>query len=95
MLWEWITATVQAIRWHVAVERRNRGGPVAAISLSQQCACIAQHAWQQSPSLQFGVIPVCSLPHPTPDASLSAFVLQLHIPVKSISMGVGAGGCMG
>ena len=91
MRWEWIAATVQAIRWHVAVEM-NRGGPVAAVSLS------TVHALRSTPGSRthcFAVWCDSSLfpPHPTPNASLSAFVLQLHISVKSVTMGVG--GCMG
>ena len=45
MFWEWISATVQAIRWHLQMEI-NRGGPVAAISLCS--ACNVQHVSQES-----------------------------------------------
>ena len=92
MLCEWIAATVQASRRHSAAEM-NRGGPVAAISLSALCMHCAARLAAERIALQFGVIPVCSPPRPTPNPSLMAFVLQVHICMSSITMGVG--GCMG
>ena len=53
MCWEWIAATVQAIRWHLEMEL-NRGGPVAAISLSTICMQCVACLSAELIALQFG-----------------------------------------
>ena len=103
MCWEWIAATVQAIRLHLETELK-RGGTVAAISLSTICLqCIACLSAELI-ALQFDLIPVRRLPHhtpnfgtpplPTPNAFPKALVFQRHIAAQSANEH-GGSGCMG
>ena len=73
MLWEWIAATVQAIHWNLAMEL-NRGGPVAAISIS------SVRAVSSTPVSRAHCFAVwCVYVPPTPHPKCNALVLQLQV----------------
>ena len=76
MLWEWIAATVQAIRWPLAVELAEQRRP-GCRHLSHICMNYTARLSAELTALQFGVIPVCSLPAPHPKCFAQCFCVPV------------------